>query len=276
MQPADGHEVFRFVISCCSVEVLIGLGGLDVLQGFLTLFCAESVLFGAAPFAGDNADAYVALARDVDPDAVAFGKHAEGFGVPTATTAGDESEAAGVFPGAVVAEGDVELAVPGFLAGFGDGALGVFVRVDHPGAAEVLVTAVFKGGEKQGVDGDLGVVVEVVDYAFGAGIQFGGDDDHLMAVVDGDFRQRGSEFGLEGFVQRGVWLLIFVGETEVDVDDVGIGETDHPGGVINGLGDHITRCFLALEFDDDDGAVGIHGQQIDELVVAGSHLPTDQ
>jgi hypothetical protein len=47
------------------------------------------------------------------------------------------------------------------------------------------------------------VVVEVVDDAFRAGIQMCCDDNHLMAVVDGDIGQWGAEFGLEGLVQGG-------------------------------------------------------------------------
>ena len=71
-------------------------------------------------------------------------------------------------------------------------------------------------------------------------------------------------------------MLVFFGEAEVDVDNVGIAELDDPGGVVDGLRHHIAGCFLALEFDDDDGAVGIHRQQINQLVVASAHLPADQ
>src|SRR5690606_22043565 len=86
-----------------------------------------------------NAD--IAGAGDVDPDAVAGAEHLQAVAVPAATTTADESVLPRLEPGAVgaVAEGAVELAVPGLAGctGLGDcRGLWRFGGVEQPSAAD--------------------------------------------------------------------------------------------------------------------------------------------
>src|SRR5690554_7695620 len=80
-----------------------------------TLLGFEAVLIRSAAFAEYFADAHIAGFGDIDPDAITFRQHGECLGVPGCTATGDEAVAACQLPGAIVAEGDVELAVPRLL-----------------------------------------------------------------------------------------------------------------------------------------------------------------
>jgi len=80
--------------------------------------------------------------------------------------------------------------------------VGGLVRVDHPGAAEVAIAAVHESGEELGVDRQLSVLVELDDDALATGVELGGDNHQMVALVEDHAVQGDAELGFEGLFQR--------------------------------------------------------------------------
>lgn len=77
-----------------------------------------------------------------------------------------------------------------------------------------------------------------VDDALGAGIQFCGDDDHLVGAVQLNISQWDIEFVLEGGIQAAGFQSIPLEEKLIDVHLLWF-EGDYSRGLINGLCDNI-------------------------------------
>lgn len=107
---------------------------------------------------GHDAHADVAGFGDLHPHPVAGREHLEGLAIPGSPAAASESILHGILPraGGRVAEGNVKLAVPGFLLalGFGGGDdVGLCLAgIDEPRAAEKFVRTVLEHLEKDRVD----------------------------------------------------------------------------------------------------------------------------
>src|SRR5690606_261569 len=100
---------------------------------------------------------------------------------------------------AAVAEGTIELTIPrlGRHAGLA-GAAGLrrLGWVEQPGTTDQLLLAQLEHLEAKHVDGDI-ALAQVADDALAAGIQLGGDDDDLVALVQRLGLQRRAEARLE-------------------------------------------------------------------------------
>ena len=166
----------------------------------------------------------------------------------------------------------VELAVPRFVRAvlLGGGADLRLDRVEQPGAADQLFVAVGEDLEAEHVDRDV-ALAQVGDDALGAGVERGRDDDDLVAFVERILVQCLAEALLEilGEVLAG-------GEAAVDRGDVLGAQFLDPTGVVQRLGDDITRRLVALEFDQHQRAIGGDGQEVDAPAETGVFLPADQ
>ena len=152
--------------------------------------------------AGDAADTDKTVVGGLHPDAVAGLQEVKGLAIPAGAAGADEAITDSLVPGAARgrSEGGIELAVPGF--GRLPGAGGRFEwrlggAVAEPGAAEQLLAVLGEDGEAEDVDGDA-AVGKVSDDALGIGVEFGGDDDDLMGLVQRLLVEVGAEAGAEG------------------------------------------------------------------------------
>src|SRR5690606_31273642 len=112
---------------------------------------------------------------------------------------------------------------------------------------------------------------EIANDALAAGIQLGGNDYDLMALVQRIAVQRSTEACLEVGSQLALRL-----ETLIDGRDLVRLQALDPGGVIQRLCHHLAWGAVTLQLDQYQRGVGRQSQQVDAAGIAGADLPADQ
>jgi len=225
----------------------------------------------------DFADTNVAFAWDVHENALAGSELVQRLDVPLATTGGNETVLDGVFPGASLAdtEGDVVVPAVPWLPRFRRGVCGVGLGwIDEPCACEVVATVVVEVAEEGNVDGNAEGLGEVIDDAFRGVIEFAGDDEELVVLVE-RVRRAATERVSEGFFKVLVGEMAVACVRSVDVGDALVAEGLDPTRVVEGLSDDVSGRPVALDLDDDEVAGRIDRKQVDVLPVVGEDLPAD-
>ena len=60
-----------------------------------------------------------------------------------------------------------------------------------------------------------------------------------------------------------------------DLDEPVAVQAGHPGPIVKHLSHDLSRRPVALELQDPEVPLHVHGQQVDELAVRGAHLPAN-
>lgn len=223
---------------------------------------------------GHFPDADVPLLRDVDADPVAGFQAFQRIAVPLSLTGTDKTVLPGILPvpPLVFAKGHVVVqTIPGGLGcarfGLAFSPLLSGVRVNQPRPGQVLGVALLERPEKHSIDWntELG---QVRHDALGDGVQGGGDDDHALPDVDGVriLVRRSESIGVpcpqfRTLMGSPVYVLNLFGA-----------EGLHPRGVVQGLRDHFAGRHVALQFQDHQVALPVHGENVDPFAVVGLHL----
>jgi hypothetical protein len=127
----------------------------------------------------------------------------------------------------------------------------------------------FKDLEAEYIDGDR-PLAEIRHDPLGTGIQRGHDNDDLVLMRE--------DLGIEAYAKSCFKILCKVPALLEPGLDPGHGlgvERLDPGGIIDRLGNHLSRGSAALELDQDQRAVRRDRQQIDAPVKAGILLLAD-
>ena len=97
--------------------------------------------------------------------------------------------------------------------------------------------------KKQHIDWDV-AIAEVSDNALGAGVELGGNNDDLMALIDALFVDCLAVFVLEGFGQA-----FATGELLKDAGDCFGCQCFDPAGIVQGLRHHISWRSVSFQFN---------------------------
>ena len=131
--------------------------------------------------------------------------------------------------------------------------------------------------EEHHVDGDLvGLVEEAHDSLCGGVHRCGNDCEHLRRIDfhGGTAPEPLHECRVVVVALLGAFVVVGSMRTRTVIDRL----WDDSGGSseVERLRDDVTRCPVALQFEDVDRALRIDGQQVDEPTVGRGHLPSDQ
>ena len=223
---------------------------------------------------GHFPDADIALLWDVDADPVAGLQAFQRIAVPLSLTGTDKTVLPGILPvpPLVFAKGHVVVqTIPG---GLGCARLSLAlstllsgVRVNQPCPGQVLGVALLERPEKHSVDRDT-EFGQVRHDAFGDGVQRGGDDDHALSDVDGVRVLVGRSEGVRVPCPQFCTLM----GSPVDVLNLFGAEGLHPRGVIQRLGYDFAGRHVALQFQNYQITLPVHGEDVDSFAMVGLHL----
>ena len=124
--------------------------------------------------------------------------------------------------------------------------------------------------KEQDVDGYV-PIAEIIDDLFGTVVQRGSNNNNLMVLVEVTVFERLPKPATKIVCKVPCWR-----EPSVNIRNVLWLELLHPCSVIQRLSHHLTRRALALQLNQDEGAVRRYCQEIYTPTKASTHLSADQ